>query len=280
MAAPERLKQGRGSSPNLPAPWQNPWRLLWRDLGAVLASLGLGLRELWRRNGEGSLWRPAFWPQGGARLFWPILVVALVLLLVLSARPLLAARRPPPLPPLAAGGNTATEAATQAETEVEKPPVDDGTSGTEASLSPPSATAAPVAPPSAPQPMGSEAPAATPAQPSRGETEAGALEPSAAPLPTPDPLLQELAPDDPEGWIGATRAQPGASRLDLLLVDSFGTLPEPQRLALAGQWQRRAESLGYEDLRLLDGRGRLLARRALVGSGMILLEFPATPPEA
>jgi len=276
MAAPERLKQGRGSSPNLPAPWQNPWGLLWRDLGAVLASLGLGLRELWRRNGEGSLWRPAFWPQGGAKLFWPFLVVALVVLLVLGGRPLLAARRPPPLPPLAAGGNTTTEAATQAE----KPPTSDGTSGTEASLSPPAATAAPVAPPSAPQPMESEAPAATPAQPSRGETEAGALGPSDAPLPTPDPLLQELAPDDPEGWIGATRAEPGASRLDLLLIDRFGTLPEPQRLALAGQWQRRAEFLGYEDLRLLDGRGHLLARRALVGSGMILLEFPATPPEA
>ena len=276
MAAPERLKQGRGSSPNLPAPWQNPWGLLWRDLGAVLASLGLGLRELWRRNGEGSLWRPAFWPQGGAKLFWPFLVVALVVLLVLGGRPLLAARRPTPLPPLAAGGNTTTEAAT----EVEKPPVSDGTSGAEASLSPPAATAAPVAPPSAPQPMESEAPAATPAQPSRGETEAGALGPSDAPLPTPDPLLQELAPDDPEGWIGATRAEPGASRLDLLLIDRFGTLPEPQRLALAGQWQRRAESLGYEDLRLLDGRGHLLARRALVGSGMILLEFPATPPEA
>ncbi len=276
MAAPERLKQGRGSSPNLPAPWQNPWGLLWRDLGAVLASLGLGLRELWRRNGEGSLWRPGIWPRGGAALFWPLLVVALVLLLVLGGRPLLAARRPTPLPPLAAGGNTTTEAETQAE----KPPTSDGTSGAEASLSPPAATAAPVAPPSAPQPMESEAPAATPAPPSRGETEAGALGPSDAPLPTPDPLLQELAPDDPEGWIGATRAEPGASRLDLLLIDRFGTLPEPQRLALAGQWQRRAESLGYEDLRLLDGRGHLLARRALVGSGMILLEFPATPPEA
>ncbi len=277
MAAPERLKQGRGSSPNLPAPWQNPWGLLWRDLGAVLASLGLGLRELWRRNGEGSLWRPAFWPQGGAKLFWPLLVVALVVLFVFGGRPLLAARRPPPLPPLAAGDNTATEAETQAE----KPPTSDGASGAEASLSPPAATSAPVAPPSAPQPMESEAPAATPAQPSRGETEAGALGPSDAPLlPTPDPLLQELAPDDPEGWIGATRAEPGASRLDLLLIDRFGTLPEPQRLALAGQWQRRAESLGYEDLRLLDGRGHLLARRALVGSGMILLEFPATPPKA
>ena len=276
MAAPERLKQGRGSSPYLPAPWQNPWGLLWRDLGAVLASLRLGLKELWRRNAEGSLWRPAFWPQGGAKLFWPFLVVALVVLLALGGRPLLAARRPPPLPPLAAGGNTAT----QAETQAEKPPVTGGTSGAEASLSPPSATAPPVPSPSAPQPMASEVPAASPAQPSPGETEAKAVGPSAAPLPTPDPLLQELAPDDPEGWIGATRAEPAASRLDLLLVDSFGTLPEPQRLALAGQWQRRAESLGYEDLRLLDGRGRVLARRALVGSGMILLEFPATPPEA
>jgi hypothetical protein len=272
MAAPERLKQGRGSSPYLPAPWQNPWGLLWRDLGAVLASLGLGLRELWRRNGEGSLWRPAFWPRGGAMLFWPLLVGALVLLLVLASRPLLAARRPPPLPPLAAGGNTATQ--------VEKAPISDSTTEAEASLSPPAATAAPVTPPSARQSVESEAPAASPDQPSRGETEAGALGPSDAPLPTPDPLLQELAPDDPQGWIGATRAEPGASRLDLLLIDGFGTLPEPQRLALAGQWQRRAESLGYEDLRLLDRRGHLLARRALVGSGMILLEFPATPPEA
>ncbi len=276
MAAPERFKQGRGSSPDLPAPWQNPWELLWRDLGAVLASVGLGLRELWRRNGEGSLWRPAFWPKGGAMLFWPLLAVALVVLLALGGRPLLAARRPPPLPPLAAGSNTATEAETQAE----KPHLSDGTSGAEASLSPPSATAAPVSPPSAPQPMDSEAPAATPAQPSPGETEAGALGPSAAPLPPPDPLLQELAQDDPQGWIGATRAEPGASRLDLLLIDRFGTLPDRQRLALAGQWQRRAESLGYEDLRLLDGRGRVLARRALVGSGMILLEFPGAPPEA
>jgi hypothetical protein len=66
----------------------------------------------------------------------------------------------------------------------------------------------------------------------------------------------------------------------LLVADRFGNLPENQRLALAGQWQLRAESLGYEDLRLLDGRGRLLARRALVGSGMILLEFPTAPPEA
>ena len=277
MAAPERIKLGRGSSPDLPVPWQNPWRLLWRDLGAVQASIGLGLRELWRRNGDGSLWRPAFWPRGGATLFWPLLAVTLVVLLVFGGRPLLAARRPPPLHPSARDGGPGPQTA--------EPSGSDGTSVAATSLSPTSATAASIPPPSAPQARESEAPATTPAQQSPEETELGARstgEPGlpSAPLPPPDPLLLELAQDDPEGWIGATRTEPAASRLDLLLVDRFGTLPKPQQLALAGQWQWRAESLGYEDLRLLDARGRLLARRALVGSGMILLEFPAALPEA
>ena len=280
MAAPERFKQGRGSSPDLPAPWQNPWGLLWRDLGAVLASLGLGLRELWRRNGEGSLWRPPFWPRGGAKLFWPLLVVALVVLLLLGGRSLMAARRPPPITASAKQGSPGPEAA--------KPPVSDGDSGAATSLAPSSPPEDSAGSPSAPQAMESEAPAAAPSEPNPGKTENGAgvpvepgpAPPPSAPLPPPDPLLKELAPDDPEGLIGATRANPGASRLDLLLADRFGNLPDNQRLALAGQWQRRAESLGYEDLRLLDGRGRLLARRALVGSGMILLEFPTAPPEA
>jgi len=280
VAAPERSRERRGSSRDLPAPWQNPWGLLWRDLGAVLASLGLGLRELWRRNGEGSLWRPAFWPRGGAKLFWPLMAVALVVLLLLGGRPLLAARRPPPITPSAQEGSPGPEAA--------KPPVSDGDSAAATSLLPPSPPEDSAGSPSAPQAMESEAPAAAPSEPNPGKTENGAgvpgepgpAPPPSAPLPPPDPLLQELAPDDPEGWIGATRAEPGASRLDLLVADRFGNLPENQRLALAGQWQLRAESLGYEDLRLLDGRGRLLARRALVGSGMILLEFPTAPPEA
>jgi len=127
--------------------------------------------------------------------------------------------------------------------------------------------------------METEATAAAPSEPTPAGTEPGPPQPPPAPLPPPDPLLQELASDDPEGWIAATRAEPGASRLDLLVIDRFGSLAGPQRLALAAQWQRRAEALGYEDLRLLDGQGRLLARRALVGSGMILLEIPAAPPE-
>ena len=274
MAAPERFehKQGRGSSPDLPAPWQNPWGLLWQDLRAELASLGLGLRELWRRNGEASLWRPAFWPQLGAPLFWPLLAVALVVLVVLGGRPLLAGRPPMPIPPLA-GGSTAGPQA-------EGVSVGDGSASSSNSGSLPSIPE-PTIPSAAPiPPMELESPAAATPEPNPGVTESGDPEPPPEPLPPPDPLLQALAPDDPAGWIGATRAQPGASRLDLLVVDRFGTLAAPQRLALAEQWQRRAESLGYEDLRLLDGRDRVLARRALVGSGMILLEFPAAPPEA
>jgi hypothetical protein len=48
--------------------------LLQRDLIAVLASLRLRIQELWRRNGEGDLSVPGFWPQALAPLFWPLLL--------------------------------------------------------------------------------------------------------------------------------------------------------------------------------------------------------------
>jgi len=280
MAAPEGHKHGSGSSPDLPAPWQNPWGLLGRDLLAVWASLGLGLRELWRRNGEGKLGRPAFWPKVGAPLFWPLVAVTLVVLSVLGGRPLLSGRHRPPIPSLAAGaipgpqaeGTSVPDSSSRASHAVALPAVPEPSVPATAVLEPL------VSPPVFPQPREFEAPAAALPERNPGATEPGA--PAAPPVPPPDPLLQELASDDPEAWIRATRAEPGASRLDLLVIDRFGSLAGPQRLALAEQWQRRAEALGYEDLRLLDGQGRLLARRALVGSGMILLEIPAAPPEA
>lgn len=65
-------------SPSLPAPYptpyENPWGLLGRDLVAVAASLGLRLRELWRRNRQGDLSVPGFWPVALAPLFWPLLL--------------------------------------------------------------------------------------------------------------------------------------------------------------------------------------------------------------
>jgi hypothetical protein len=44
----------------------------------------------------------------------------------------------------------------------------------------------------------------------------------------------------------------------------------------AERWQLRALALGYERLELVDSQRRLLARGALVGSGMILLD-PGAP---
>ena len=67
---------------SLPAPYQSPWEALRQDLPAAAADLRLRLQTLWRRNREGDLSTPGFWPQDLAPLFWP--VVLLVLLLVLS----------------------------------------------------------------------------------------------------------------------------------------------------------------------------------------------------
>lgn len=63
----------------LPAPYAPPWKRLGEDGVALLAWLGLKLRELWRRNGEGSLPVPRFWPRRWPRLFWPLVVAAVLL---------------------------------------------------------------------------------------------------------------------------------------------------------------------------------------------------------
>lgn len=69
-----------------PAPYEEPWGRLASDLQAVVASAGLKLRELWRRNREADLSVPGFWPVSFAPWFWPLLLVvglALVLTLIL-----------------------------------------------------------------------------------------------------------------------------------------------------------------------------------------------------
>lgn len=69
---------------SLPAPYQSPWEALRQDLPAAAADLRLRLQELWRRNREGDLSTPGFWPQDLAPLFWPVLLIALLLLLILG----------------------------------------------------------------------------------------------------------------------------------------------------------------------------------------------------
>ena len=89
--------------PNLPAPYVSPWKEFARNLRALWADLGLRGRELWRRNREGNLSIPAFWPEELAAWFWPA-VVALVLAalvaiaIVIKATPRQQASSPPPPP--------------------------------------------------------------------------------------------------------------------------------------------------------------------------------------
>ena len=69
----------------LPVPWSSPWKQLRqdlaRDLPAVVSASLLRLRELWRRNREGDLSVPAFWPEALSAWFWPLLLVLALSLL-------------------------------------------------------------------------------------------------------------------------------------------------------------------------------------------------------
>ena len=83
----------------LPVPWSSPWKQLRQDLARDLPAVGsasvLRLRELWRRNREGDLSVPGFWPQALNAWFWPLLLAVALSLLSL---PLLLGRGPTPAP--------------------------------------------------------------------------------------------------------------------------------------------------------------------------------------
>jgi hypothetical protein len=232
---------------DLPAPYANPWGRLAQALRDVLASLGLKLRELWRRNGEGDLSVPGFWPQGLAPLFWPLLLAALLALLLALAGQ-------------AWRGLSRTGAR----------PAD----------GPVAAIVAPP-PPVNPAPLTVEGlPAAAPSAPASGPGPAAAPVPSPAPVAEPeplpvldlDPLLALLAEDDPEHLIASAHPEPAEGRLVLTMAPAYASLAPASRGRWAERWQQRARGLGYERLELVDGQQRLLARGALVGSGMILLD--------
>jgi hypothetical protein len=93
-----------------------------------------------------------------------------------------------------------------------------------------------------------------------------------------DSPLAELVGTDPPAWVLALEQRPAEGLLRLRLAGAYGTLPLAERRSLAERWLERARELGYERLELVEPAGRLLARPARVGSGMILLDADSTPP--
>lgn len=232
----------QGGAP-LPVPYENPWGLLARDGRAVVASLRLQARQLWRRNRQGDLRRPGFWPADLAPLFWPLalaLAGGLLVLLVVGGAKLFA--------PKPAGVGPSAGVAPAAE-------VRPATLDSETLASPTLNLEALEPEPLNPEPL-----------------EVAAAEPlAAAENPEPDPLEAAMGEVDPGHWIRAIAADPERGTLQLVLAAPFTALPEAQQLQQAETWQTQAQALGFDRLELTDRQGRPIGRQARVGSGMILL---------
>ncbi|MFN9548346.1 MAG: hypothetical protein ACK6AD_14990 [Cyanobacteriota bacterium] len=320
----------------LPAPYAPPWKRLGEDGVALLAWLGLKGRELWRRNGEGTLSVPAFWPRRWSRLFWPLALAAMLLGAITAGRAWLARPAPGPaerivLPATARPGSEPTGVPTdrQAAPPLGPPPAaaPDGPPGAAAARDnkssapgekatgvPPGGTTAGRTASSgepesdtrteeggnatAQEATGSSAadafsrgtaslraeiegaPAAQTFQPWTdlpGREREGSPDAEASPSPAEreaNRLQTAWSSDDRDRLITNLSPEPAAATLTLDLDDAFIALKATQRQRQAERWQQRAAEEGYSHLRLRDGRGRLLARDALVGAGMILLEPP------
>ena len=277
--SPEGGGTGRADAASvLPAPYVDPWRLLRRDLRAVAASTRLRLRELARLNRQGDLPCPAFWPGSWAAWFWPLVLAA-----ALGALLALAAVLLPTLPwshtPAAAPAEPTTSvngfAASGDASMQPGPAATGGEPGQGASqpaplppsLLPPSALPSPVVP--APEGL------AQPSVPSATESLPPSAE-SAAPFAV-DPLLEAFRETTPS-WDLVLQVKPAPAarlpQLQLQLDHGWAALPAAEQQRLADRWQQRSRELDYDALELRDPEGRLLARSARVGSGMILLSPP------
>ena len=245
MADPQAEPQDKRS---LPAPYQSPWEALRRDVPAALADLRLRFQELWRRNREGDLSTPGFWPQDLAPLFWPLLLAlgtAVLLLGVIQLRGALA------------------------------PVADPEPQGVERIVTTPLPEARPLA--SIPEPVPSEPVAAEPiaAEPVAAEPE--------LPLLQVTPLLKLLAEVDrdsamPEGLLLTAQPLPERNGAVLTLdAKQWRELPPSQRLDRTEAWWEQLQEEGYEDLTLEDTDHHLLARPSRVGTGMIMFDPQTTP---
>lgn len=241
----------------LPAPYAPPWKRLGEELVATLAWLRLKLREWARRNGEGTLPVPGFWPRRWPQLFWP-----LVLVIALAAS-------------IAVGGMVRHRLTVGVQGPERQTSSDSLQEMNTPAASPPDSPAAPkpVASPQAPSPpeqIGESPAEEQPAE--RPLPTNGDQKPEQAPEEEDDPLLAEWSGADPEGLLEAIRPDPANATLTLQPSGTFLALSPAHRLRHAERWQSRATDWGYSHLELVDGAGRLVGREAQVGEGMILFE--------
>ena len=284
---------------NLPAPYRSPWLVLAGDLVAVGADLALRCRELWRRNRQGELSCPRFWPGSIAAVFWPLVVVLAVGLLGAGlwglARPgALPASAPPglisrgvsndPSPALALPGLASTALAStalaspgaDAMAQNQPPPIPllqrEVLPQTPASEAPgaqgpaPGATQGQGASPGSGSPGSPPASAAQDRQLPLGD---GALALEPPPI-AANPLESWRQRPEAAGLLLQVGGDPASSRIQLVLSDAFGQLPGSEQQQRADLWLGWAHDWGYDQLELRGLRGTLLGREARVGGGMIL----------
>lgn len=226
---------------DLPAPYVSPWSEAGRTLLALVADCRLRARELWRRNREGSLSVPAFWPRDLAPSFWPLMLV--LPLIVLVGVVVLLTATPSELPiPSSTSKDVPVVETTVVDNPVVEPPMFE-----------------PAAPEPEPEPVTPEKPVLP-------------VELAAADAP-PDPLLTLLQKNQVDREL-LLAVEPVANddfvRLRLS-KERWEAIDSDQREHVAERWQNRLLEAGYDRLELVDDSDQSLGRSALVGSGMILL---------
>ena len=223
---------------NLPAPYESPWRQLGRAVAAVLASLRLDARGLWRRNRAGELPRPIWWPRDLVPLFWPLLLVGALALAVALGTGLTLWHRTRAAEAPAAGGSGASQELAEAPLPLTPPPLVKEPVDLHPSPEPP------------PPALASNAPQPAPA----------------------DPLLAAMAQGDGQGLVNTVTPAADKGLLQLRLGPAYGALDPGQQRRQAETWLQRSQDQGFDQLELIAADGRMLGYRARVGSGMILLD--------
>jgi len=235
----------------LPAPYQNPWEALRQDLLATAADLRLRVQELWRRNREGDLSTPGFWPQGLAPLFWPFALALLLLLLALGVvqlRAALSGADPGPVPAVERFRTTPLPEAR------------------------PLMSAHEIVPDAA-----DSAQMLKPTSPPQAPIQAVPPEPE-LPVLKVDPLLNLLEQVDsdraaPAGLLLSARPVPAENAVVLVVdADLWFEMSQALRRDCAESWWVTLQDQSYDAITLEDTDQNLFARPARVGGGMIMFE--------